>query len=185
MAYASWSVVFGEQPSAAKWNILGTNDAYFDGLLDAPGMPLQVVSTNTTAYATGTTQIPVDNTIPQNTEGTQFMTQAITPHASTNKLVVEVLAYHSSDGAVVDISGAIFQDSTANAVSAVSIVQAGTTYKELITMRTVVTAGTTSATTFKYRAGPSSAVTVYFNGSGAQLFGGVAGSNMTITEYKV
>ncbi len=30
MAYASWSVVFGEQPSAAKWNILGTNDAAFN-----------------------------------------------------------------------------------------------------------------------------------------------------------
>lgn len=30
MAYASWSVVFGEQPSAAKWNILGTNDVYFN-----------------------------------------------------------------------------------------------------------------------------------------------------------
>lgn len=33
MAYASWSVVFGEQPSAAKWNILGTNDSYFDSLI--------------------------------------------------------------------------------------------------------------------------------------------------------
>ena len=30
MAYASWSVTFGEQPSAAKWNILGTNDASFN-----------------------------------------------------------------------------------------------------------------------------------------------------------
>lgn len=30
MAYQSWSVVFGEQPSAAKWNILGTNDASFN-----------------------------------------------------------------------------------------------------------------------------------------------------------
>lgn len=29
MAYQSWSVVYGEQPSAAKWNILGTNDAHF------------------------------------------------------------------------------------------------------------------------------------------------------------
>lgn len=28
--YQSWSVVFGEQPSAAKWNILGTNDASFN-----------------------------------------------------------------------------------------------------------------------------------------------------------
>lgn len=33
MSYVSWSVVFGEQPSAAKWNILGANDAYFDSLV--------------------------------------------------------------------------------------------------------------------------------------------------------
>lgn len=33
MAYQSWSVVFGEQPSAAKWNILGTNDDHFYGFL--------------------------------------------------------------------------------------------------------------------------------------------------------
>jgi len=29
MAYQAWSVVFGEQPSASKWNILGTNDLSF------------------------------------------------------------------------------------------------------------------------------------------------------------
>lgn len=32
MAYVAWSVVFGETPSASKWNILGTNDqGFFDG----------------------------------------------------------------------------------------------------------------------------------------------------------
>lgn len=30
MAYAAFSVVFGETPSASKWNILGTNDAAFN-----------------------------------------------------------------------------------------------------------------------------------------------------------
>lgn len=30
MGYQVWSVVFGEQPSASKWNILGTNDASFN-----------------------------------------------------------------------------------------------------------------------------------------------------------
>ena len=30
MGYTSWDVVFGEQPSAAKWNILGTNDSSFN-----------------------------------------------------------------------------------------------------------------------------------------------------------
>lgn len=38
MAYASWSVVFGEQPSAAKWNILGTNDSTFNTLLGTYGV---------------------------------------------------------------------------------------------------------------------------------------------------
>lgn len=30
MSYQAWSVVFGEQPSAAKWNILGSNDSSFN-----------------------------------------------------------------------------------------------------------------------------------------------------------
>ncbi len=34
--YQSWSVVFGEQPTAAKWNILGTNDASFN---NGTGLP--------------------------------------------------------------------------------------------------------------------------------------------------
>lgn len=38
MAYTAWSVVFGEQPSAAKWNQLGTNDASFN---DSTGINLQ------------------------------------------------------------------------------------------------------------------------------------------------
>lgn len=29
MAYTAWSVVYGEQPTAAKWNQLGANDAGF------------------------------------------------------------------------------------------------------------------------------------------------------------
>lgn len=29
MAYTAWSVVYGEQPTAAKWNQLGQNDAGF------------------------------------------------------------------------------------------------------------------------------------------------------------
>lgn len=33
MAYVAWSVVANEQPSAAKWNILGTNDAHFYSFL--------------------------------------------------------------------------------------------------------------------------------------------------------
>lgn len=41
MAYVAWSVVFGEQPSAAKWNILGTNDASFN---DGTGIGAGVIT---------------------------------------------------------------------------------------------------------------------------------------------
>lgn len=47
MAYASWSVVFGEQPSAAKWNILGTNDASFN---DGTGIDNDVITDTKLVY---------------------------------------------------------------------------------------------------------------------------------------
>lgn len=43
MAYAAWSVSFGEQPSAAKWNILGTNDASFN---DGTGIANDAINGN-------------------------------------------------------------------------------------------------------------------------------------------
>lgn len=35
MAYAAWSVIAGETPTASKWNVLGTNDADFDSRIAA------------------------------------------------------------------------------------------------------------------------------------------------------
>jgi hypothetical protein len=46
MTYASWSVVFGEQPSASKWNILGSNDAEFNGLIQRNGTGLNLLDSN-------------------------------------------------------------------------------------------------------------------------------------------
>ncbi len=51
---------------------------------------VQVVNTETGAVATGTTVMPADNTIPQNTEGDEYMTLAITPTNTNNKLLIEV-----------------------------------------------------------------------------------------------
>jgi len=48
-----------------------------------------------------------------------------------------------------------------------------------------MTSGTTSATTFKVRVGPSAAGHAYFNGTtaGVSLYNGRACSMMTIMEY--
>jgi len=80
---------------------------------------------------------------------------------------------------------ALFQDATANALAAA--VQRGANGAMTGTAFTHwMTAGTTSATTFRVRAGPSTAGTYTFNGAaGARYFGGVTPSSITIIEYQV
>lgn len=148
------------------------------------GAVVQVVNTAYAAVATGTTTIPLDDTIPQITEGTEFMTQAITPKSSSNILVIEITAL-LSNSVTANISGALFQDATANALAANSHTIAGNTYTTPLTLSYSMAAGTTSATTFRFRAGPSSASTTTFNGSGgSRLFGAISKSIIKITEYK-
>jgi len=55
----------------------------------ALGKVLQVVNVTDSAVATGTTQMPSDDTIPQNTEGNELMTLAITPTNSSNILLIQ------------------------------------------------------------------------------------------------
>ena len=50
MAYASWSVSFGEKPSAAKWNILGTNDASFNDGTGIAGLYKNLLSVDSNPY---------------------------------------------------------------------------------------------------------------------------------------
>lgn len=146
------------------------------------GNVVQVVNTQTGAVATGTTLIPADDTIPQNTEGNEYMTLAITPRSATSKLKIEVVFFGSAS---VDttLTAALFQDATANALAAASLHNATPLSMRTIHFTHYMTAGTTSATTFKVRAGGHAANTTTFNGfSGGRAFGGVAASSITITE---
>ena len=64
MAYQSWSVVFSEQPSTAKWNILGTNDASFNdgtGIGTGAILPSSLSSTSIKG-ATGINVSPLTST---------------------------------------------------------------------------------------------------------------------------
>jgi hypothetical protein len=148
------------------------------------GVVVQVVNTETGAVATGTTVIPLDDTIPQSSEGTQFLSQAITPTSSTNKLRIDISVFVSASGTPWIIA-ALFQDSTASAVATTAAFNSTATGGLTIAFSHTMTAGTTSATTFKVRIGPSFGPnTITINGQGGgRLFGGVAASSLTITEY--
>ena len=142
---------------------------------------IQVATYATGALATGLTTIPFDTSIPEKTEGTEFMTLAITPSSATNTLIIQVtlqIAFSASDWTTV----ALFQDSTTNALAATTAnIQAGFGLPQTFNYK--MTAGTTSSTTFKVRAGAGSAGTVTVNGTaGAARLGGVMASTMTIYE---
>lgn len=152
----------------------------------AGGRVVQVVNVETGALATGSTAIPYDDTIPQNTEGTEFMTLAITPTSATNKLKIEVTAFIAHNSAAANITNALFQDSTANALAAAGYRTGGDGWPLTITFTHYMTAGTTSGTTFKLRIGTDNGATISFNGGGGvRFYGGVAASSITITEISV
>jgi hypothetical protein len=144
----------------------------------------QVVTFSTGAAATGTTTIPSDDSIPQNTEGDQYMTLAITPTSSSSTIIIEVVWNGTNSTASGTLIVALFQDTTANALAAVAannVMVNGSIGQVKLTHK--MTSGTTSETTFKVRAGSNTAGTTTFNGSGgSRLLGGVMASSITITE---
>lgn len=148
------------------------------------GSTVQVVIGTVATTSSGTTTLPLDDTIPQNTEGVEFLTRAITPSATTNRLIIIgnlFCAYQNTAEAQI----ALFQDSTANALSAATKrvianeIQNMPIYHEMA-------AGTTSSTTFKLRTGQNGAGTWYLNStSGGRLLGGALISTLLIIEVKV
>ena len=148
---------------------------------------VQVVNTISSTTATGTTVMPIDNTIPQNNEGVEFMTLAITPTHASNKLLIEVVIElgHSVDQTMTGV--ALFQDSTAGALACTAQLAPATANRPYtVALNHYMTTGTTSSTTFKVRAGSSSSGTQRINSAdSAQFGGGRCASSITISEIRV
>lgn len=153
------------------------------------GLVIQSVSSTSSAVATGSTTIPYDDTIPQNTEGDQYFSLAITPTNSSNILeIMVVMNLYNSSASAGSMCVALFQDSTANALAcrASNISQNVSTSHSVISLYYTMTAGTTSSTTFKVRAGHSQAGTTTLNGNGGnRKYGGVLYSGIWIREIQV
>jgi len=146
---------------------------------------IQYVQTAITTRVTCATQMVIDNNIPQKTEGNEVITLAITPTKSTNYLVIKFTGWGSLQAAAAVV--ALFQDDTSNAIAATSPDGASGAGEEVHSyfLTHKMTAGTTSATTFKIRVGPNAATTLYVNGTSAgNLFGGVASTTLEIWEIK-
>ena len=152
---------------------------------DNSGRILQIKNVQTGAKSSGTTVIPLDDSIPQKTEGIEVMTLAITPTATDTRLKIEVQIYMANDSGDDHIV-ALFQDGTANALAAGINFQVTVNGCTEHSFSHNMVSGTTSATTFKVRLGCDSSGTTTFNGFGnARKLGGTMASSITITEYSV
>ena len=161
----------------------GASMKYSAGALN--GRIVQVQKTIYTTSATGTTQIPSDDTIPQNTEGTEFFTCAITPTNASNRLLIQV-SVDCASSVVAWMIAALFQDTTADALAAGAMSTSSNNAISTITFVYDMAAGTTSSTTFKVRVGPDRSATITMNGAASsRVLGGVMTSSITITEITV
>lgn len=172
------------QATAGTWATAASRKQLWGPSIPLPGQVIQVQRTDTGAVATGTTVIPLDDTIPQNTEGDQYMSQAITPVSATNLLHIQSLGNFAISVATELVAVALFQDATANAIAVIfgSMSTAnGSSAGAMVNTR--ILAASTTSTTFKIRGGVTAAGTVTFNGSAtARKYGGVMRSYLEVTE---
>jgi len=160
-----------------------------------PSMPLPVPAANppqtvlqtkmfqTGAHLSGTGVIPSDNTIPQITEGSEFMALAFTPLSAASKLVIDVSFMGSVNLAGGYVLGvALFRNGVADALGGKLVHTIGQQYLTDINFAHTMTSGTTSALTFSVRAGCSSATTTWMNGDSTPRWGGAVASSIVIQE---
>lgn len=133
-----------------------------------------------------TTQIPRDNTVPQNTEGKEYFTVSITPKSNTNKIVGVVNINLGAGTNNTIVAASVFRDSGANAIHTESIRVADSSDTAALTFTFEDSPATSSAVTYKVRFGPGSAATAYVNqGLSGSYYGGVMKSSITVLEIRV
>jgi hypothetical protein len=161
-------------------------EAARDQILDW-GVIIQTAYNSTVAAGTGTVDavIPFDSTKPQNTEGSEVLTCAITPTDANNYLEIEALVNFSVEAGKYGVM-ALFQDTTADALAATAFAGATSSGIDGVVLKFRMLAGTTSETTFKIRAGLNTTGTLYWNQTGAGNFtlGGIMVSSLMIREIQ-
>ncbi len=179
LGYATWETGLA---TAGTWSAGPTRAQLFGLGVPLPGNVVQIQRTQTGASSTGTTTVPFDDTIPQNTEGNELMTRAITQSSAANLIGINATVMTASSAAS-SMTVALFQDTTADALAVVNHDPANANFLVTIPIAHALRAGSTAPTTFKVRAGQASAGTLTFNGNlGTRKFGGAAASYLEARE---
>jgi hypothetical protein len=149
--------------------------------VDAGDIMLQRVRTDVTAFAGGAGLIPLDDTIPQISEGNLVMSLSITPKRADSYLTITV-SHPVSASVAAWIISAIFRDSEANALAATNCYEPNAGGAKVMSYSVKVPSSSTAAKNFTVRVGLHIAGNAFINGVSARTLGGVCASSIMIEE---
>jgi hypothetical protein len=135
-------------------------------------------------YVTASTDLPVDDSIPQITEGTQVLSVAVTPTNAASVLRITATLHVGASAAGL-VGAGLFIDATAGALSADGTRVEGSTDVQDLIIEHAVSASNTTLRSYTVRIGPDvgGPADSHLNGSGGgRYFGGVLTSMIEVVE---
>lgn len=147
------------------------------------GSIIQVVSATPYTANANLAIIPSDDTIPQNTEGTQILSLSITPHATANQIRLIFMGFGGND-IFSALTAALFRGSIANALVSTQATVSAAGARVVLAIDWVDSPGTTSAQTYTIRAGPSTGAGRMNGIYNARQLGGNAACTLLAQEIK-
>ena len=129
-----------------------------------------------------TTSMPADDTVPQNTEGTEVFTITMTPKFANSKISLTVSGFiHEGTGAVC--SGALFVNSDVNATRSGTLVDSGTgAVHHSFQVSFIVDATDTAERTYRFRIGPTSGTLNWLGNGAGHDYGNTTQGMMKVEE---
>lgn len=173
-------------PAVGVWDVAPTNKAlYFPGY-PLPGDRIRQTRSTSGGVATGTGVIPLDDTVPTDTEGDEYASCLYARVSPCNILEIEAAGYFSHSAAGAQIIAAVGRQPSALAVTVGGRDAAANTLCHLhLKHQVFAPKGSAGVSTWWLRAGGSIAGTLTINGqSGGRLFGGGLPSFLMLTEIQ-
>ncbi|MGO4741348.1 hypothetical protein AB4099_32840, partial [Bosea sp. 2KB_26] len=145
------------------------------------GAVIQTLANAYSANTTLTTTIPVDDTTPTSSEGTEVCSQVINIASATNTVLLKFSGFVSS-GTTQGVTATLFRGSTCINVFGVSVLSSST--QLLVIPATLDAPATTGNVTYSVRVGGQMGNVAMNGGIGSRYYGGVAKAVLVVQEIK-
>jgi hypothetical protein len=184
----------GNDPAAGAMQAGGIYVLVYDGTdfiltnpeIDTTPAPGSVIGSASDSYSTNEnleTVIPLDDSLPQATEGTEILSASLTPSSAGSKVRVRFCGFGATSESSVALVAALTIDG-APAASAVAITGASGALLP-VSLMYEHTPGDTDTHTYAVRIGPGAAGAVRLNGDMlGRLFGGAAAAQLIVEEIQ-